>query len=136
MTTTTPKPAKLHWMKFNPTEWLGMFSELTDEELGLLHRVIAKLWAVPGNRLTEAALLAELRIQSCSPRADVLRGLIGYALKDSGDGMLGIPALNEAFTDVARRADAGKAGAAGRWPKAEPVPLAVPVTVDPNPKDF
>ena len=117
MTAAPPKSGKLHWIKFNPTEWLGMFPELTDEEYGLLHRVVAKLWALPGNRMTEAALLADLRLRPDSHRAAILRGLIGYALKDAGDGTLFIPALDEAFADVARRVADAKTAAGARWAK-------------------
>ncbi len=121
MTTAPAKSGKLHWIKFNPTEWLGMFSELSDEEYGLLHRVIAKLWATPGNRMTEAELMTELRLQPDSHRAAVLRGLIGYALRDAGDGTLYIPALDEAFADVARRTADAKRASEARWTaKAKP----------------
>jgi hypothetical protein len=128
------KPGKLHWLKFNPTEWLGMFPELTDEEYGLLHRVIAKLWAAPGNRMSEAELLADLRLQPASHRANVLHGLIGYALKDAGDGTLFIPALDDAFVEVARRVADAKKAAEARWPKTQAAAKSVPVVS--NPDDF
>jgi len=130
MTAAPQKPGKLHWIKFNPTEWLGMFPEVTDEEYGLLHRVIAKLWAVPGNRITEAALLAELRLQPDSHRAGVLRGLIGYALRVDGDGALFIPALDDAFAEVTRRNADAKKAAEARWTKPKPPPPAA------DPHDF
>jgi len=111
-----PKKAeRLHWIKFNPTEWNGMFSELTDEEYGMLLRVVAKLWATPGNRMTEAQLLADLRLQPDSHRATVLRALYGYALRVEDDGQIFIPALHEAFADAVRRSSQAAGAAAARW---------------------
>ena len=132
MSATAPKPAKLHWIKFNPTEWLGMFPELTDEEYGLLHRVIAKLWAAPGNRMSEAALLTDLRLKPDSHRAVILHGLIGYALRDAGDGTLCMPALNDAFADVERRVADAKRGAEARWAKTQPKASYGPQEGDPT----
>ena len=114
---TSKKPERLHWIKFNPTEWIGMFPDLTDEEYGMLHRVIAKLWSVPGNRLSETDLLASLRLTPESQRAAVLRGLIGYALRVAQDGLIFQPALDEAFTEVVTRSKAAATGAAARWNK-------------------
>jgi len=129
-----PKPTKterLHWIKFNPTEWLGMFPEVSDEEYGMLHKVIARLWAAPGNRLSETNLMASLRLTPESPRAAVLRGLIGYALKVSEDGLIFLPALDEAFLDVATRSKAAATGAAARWKKPS-VPLKSAATIGPD----
>ncbi|MEO5690111.1 MAG: hypothetical protein ABIR54_22350 [Burkholderiaceae bacterium] len=124
MTTPLKKPEKLHWIKFNPTEWLGMFPELTDEEYGMLHRVIAKLWAVPGNRLSESDLMTDLRLTPDSHRAALLRGLIGYALKVSNDGLIFIPALHEAFADAVGRSAQAAAASSARWNKPGVSPKA------------
>lgn len=130
MTTSSSKSGKLHWLKFNPTEWLGMFPELSDQELGMLHRVIAKMWATPGNRMSEDALLTELRLKHDESRAAVLRGLVGYALRDAGDGTLFIPALDDAFADMLRRVEDAQRAAGARWQKTK---LSSRAT---NPEDF
>lgn len=137
----SPKPDRLHWLKFNPTEWQGSYSELSDEEYGLFHRAIAKLWATPGNRLTFSALLGELRVKPGSKREKVLRGLTGYALREDGEGLLYVPDLDSAVTDAIKRGSAGAAGAAARWKRKEP-PRGTPGASletprrNPNPEDF
>lgn len=127
------KAERLHWIKFNPTEWLGMFPDITDEEYGLLHKVVAKLWSTPGNRLSEADLLTCLRLTSDSPRAAVLRGLIGYALRVSDDGLVYLPALDDAFAEVMTRSQAAATGAAARWKKSSTPPKS---DAEADPKDF
>ena len=112
------KADRLFWLKYNPTEWLGLYPELSDEEYGLFHRIIAKLWATPGNRLRPEALLAELRVKPDSRRAEVIQALTGYALKVSEDGMLYVPAIDEAFSDAVKRGSAGTVAANTRWAKA------------------
>lgn len=133
-TATVPKarPEKLAWIKFNPTEWLGIWPELTDEEYGFLHRVIAKLWATPGNRLSAADLLAALRVKSGSRRGQLLQDLTGYVLQTDPEGLLFVPPLDDAFTDAVRRGNAGTAGAAARWGK----PAAASTAALVNPEDF
>ena len=107
MTTTTPttptKAARLFWIKYNPQEWQGMYSELTDEEYGLFHRIMGKLWATPGNRLTLAELLIDLRVKAGSRRHKTLLGLMGYALKEDPEGRLYITAIDEAFSAATDR---------------------------------
>ncbi len=135
--TPTPRgrPEKLHWIKYNPTEWLGMYPELNDEEYGLFHRIIAKLWSTPGNRLNREALLTELRVPVGSHRAELMAGLIGYALKADDAGGLFVPAIDDAFADVVRRGQAATAGATARWnvPKAA---TGAPTAKAVNPHDF
>jgi hypothetical protein len=137
----TPAPAtgvkadRLFWIKYNPTEWLGMYPELTDEEYGLFHRVIAKLWAIPGNRLSREDLLTELRVKPGSRRDKLITALTGYALKVGDDGRLFVPAIDEAFADAIRRGRAGTAGADARWNKPK-TPQAAPAPAPGNPVDF
>lgn len=57
------KAANLSWFKYNPAELLGRYSELSDTEYGLFHRIITKLWLAPGNRLSQQELMQELRIR-------------------------------------------------------------------------
>jgi len=129
-----PKAERLFWVKYNPTEWQGMYSELSDEEYGLFHRVIAKLWATPGNRLNLAALLADLRVKPDSERARVVQGLVGYVLKEAEDGLLYVQAIDDAFADAVKRGSAGTAGAAARWNKPKPAPATA--LSNANPHDF
>ncbi len=102
-TTTTPKAARLFWIKYNPQEWQGMYSELSDEEYGLFHRIMGKLWATPGNRLALAELLIDLRVKPGSRRHKTLTGLMGYALKEDAEGKLYITAIDEAFSAAIER---------------------------------
>lgn len=118
-TSAPPKADKLVWVKYNPTEWQGMYSELSDEEYGLFHRVIAKLWATPGNRLSLVSLLTELRVRPDTKRARIVQGLVGYALKEAEDGLLYVPTIDEAFVDAVRRGTAGTAAANARWGKTK-----------------
>lgn len=129
---TKPAPDRLFWIKYNPTEWHGMYSELSDEEYGLLHRVAAKLWATPGNRLTLEGLLTDLRIKADSPRASAIRGLVGYALKQSEDGLLFLPAIDDAFTSAISRKKQATTAAAARWTQGTPEagPPRVPAGTD------
>jgi hypothetical protein len=112
-----------------------MYSELTDEEYGLFHRIIAKLWATPGNRLTRSDLLVELRVSPESHRAELICSLIGYALKADDAGMLFVPTIDDAFADVVRRGEAGTAGAKARWHRSEAA-RAAPLAKSVNPEDF
>lgn len=139
------KADRLYWIKYNPNEWQGMYGELTDEEYGLLHRIIARLWATPGNRLTPEDLLTGLRVLPNSRRARLVAGLIGYALKLDADGFLFVTAVDDAFADAIKRGKAGAAGANARWdktngasPKAVPQSTSVAVKSCPtsNPTDF
>ena len=98
-TPTTPtRAARLFWIKYNPQEWQGMYSELSDEEYGLFHRIMGKFWATPGNRMTMTDLLTDLRVKPGSRRQKVLLGLMGYALKEDSEGRLYITAIDEAFS--------------------------------------
>lgn len=139
--TSTTKADRLYWIKYNPNEWQGMYGELNDEEYGLFHRIIARLWATPGNRLTPEDLLIGLRVKPNSKRARLVQGLIGYALKVDADGLLFVTAIDDAFADATKRGKAGAAGASARWDKtkAEPVPMpSVAPSICPtdNPEDF
>lgn len=138
---TTIKADRLHWIKYNPNEWQGRYGELTDEEYGLFHRIIARLWATPGNRLTTEDLLIGLRVKPNSKRARLLQGLIGYALQVDGDGLLFVSAIDDAFADATRRSKAGSTAANARWPGTkvdeEMTPSISPeVCPTPNPADF
>ena len=139
------KADRLYWIKYNPNEWQGMYGELNDEEYGLFHRIIARLWATPGNRLTPENLLIGLRVLPNSRRARLVAGLIGYALKLDADGLLFVTAIDDAFADATKRGKAGAAGANARWDKASGVSKAKPLSmpsVTPsicptgNPSDF
>ena len=141
MTTATTKAEKLYWIKYNPNEWQGMYGELNDEEYGLFHRIIARLWATPGNRLTPADLLIGLRVKPDSKRARLVQGLIGYALKVDADGLLFVTAIDDAFADATKRGKAGAAGADARWSKVSAAnktePSAAPsASTHGNPADF
>ena len=109
------KEDKLPWIKYNPMEVCGSYSELTDAEFGFLHRVISKLWAAPGNRLSREDLMTSLRAKPGSERDQLLEGLMGYALKTTEDGLLFVPLLDEAFSAAVQRGQAARSGAAGRW---------------------
>jgi len=117
MSTRPPKQSNLSWFKYNPAELLGKYNELTDTEYGFFHKVIAKLWATPGNRMTRTELMQELRIRPGAEREGLLDGLIGYALKEDTSGQLFIAALDDAFADATARTEVGRAGAQGRWSK-------------------
>ena len=142
MTTAPPresplKSEKLYWIKYNPNEWNGMYSELTDAEYGMFHRVIAKLWSTPGNRLTLENLLVELRLIPGSKRARLVERLLGYALKVDPAGQLFVTAVDDAFADASRRGRAGKAGAEARWEKEKLTPQeSQPEKLSSNSEDF
>lgn len=138
MSTQAPKAERLHWIKYNPNEWQGLYGQLTDEEYGLLHRIIARLWATPGNRLGPEDLLTGLRIKTGSKRANLVTGLIGYALKVDAAGLLYLPAIDDAFADALKRGKAGAAGASARWDKVKTTPPSTsPESPAPvNPVDF
>jgi len=128
------KPAKLHWLKYNPAEWEGMFPRLTDQEWGLFHRIVARLWATPGNRLSLEGLLSALRERPGGKRAKAIDGLIGYALVKDEAGLLYVPALDDAFSDAIRRCSQGTAAATARWSKTETG--SKPASTPGNPGDF
>jgi hypothetical protein len=129
-TQTKPKAERLFWIKYNPTEWHGMYSELSDEEYGIFHRVVAKLWATPGNRLSLQSLLTELRLKADSPRALVITGLIGYALRETPDGLLYVAAIDEAFAGAAERQLQARKASDARWSPAPPSAPAAPASAD------
>lgn len=112
---TAKNADRLHWIKYNPTEWQGQFCDLTDEEYGLFHRVCARLWATSGNRMPLADLMQSMRVPAGSPRAVLIERLMGYALKEGSDGRLHVPVLDEAFADVVKRSTAAKTGSSARW---------------------
>jgi hypothetical protein len=120
MSPPKPKAERLFWIKYNPTEWHGMYSELSDEEYGIFHRIVAKLWATPGNRLSLESLLTELRLNADSPRASIVKGLIGYALKEAPDGLLYVAAIDEAFAGAAERQLQARKASTARWGQASP----------------
>lgn len=119
-TTRQPKAANLSWFKYNPAELLGRYDQLTDAEYGLFHRIIAKLWNTPGNRLSQQDLMQGLRIRPGDERDGLLSGLIGYALVLDEADLLHVDALDAAFADAVARTEAGKAGAQGRWKDKKP----------------
>lgn len=122
---------KLPWLKYNPSEIAGEFSALDNEEYGLLHRIIAKLWATPGNRMTHADLVKAFRIKAGSCEEELLRNVIDYALTlDESTGLLRLPLLDEAFADAVQRSKSGKAGATARWNRQTAPPSSG------NPSDF
>jgi hypothetical protein len=135
---TLSKADRLYWIKYNPNEWQGMYGELNDEEYGLFHRIIARLWATPGNRLTLEDLLLGLRATPDSHRAGLVSGLVGYALQRDADGMLFVTAIDDAFSDALKRGKAGSAGGTARWEKAKQAVPPVTPTATPtaNPEDF
>jgi hypothetical protein len=120
-TTKPAKTARLFWIKYNPQEWQGMYSELSDEEYGLFHRIMGKLWATPGNRLTLPGLITDLRIKAGSRRHKVLLGLIGYALKEDADGKMYITAIDEAFSAAIDRSKSASFAAKAKHDQATTV---------------
>jgi uncharacterized protein YdaU (DUF1376 family) len=120
----TTTDGRLHWIKFNPTEWLGICDGMSDAEFGMFHRVLAKCWATPGNTIPLDDLKRKLRIRDSDDRDDVLKGLLGFVLENGPDGVT-IPQLQEAFNDAVNRSESGKKAAKERWGrKAEEVPSA------------
>lgn len=122
---------RLYWIKYNPNEWQGMYGELNDEEYGLFHRIIARLWAAPGNRLSPEDLLMGLRVKPNSKRARLIQGLIGYALKVDAAGMLYVTAIDDAFAEATKRGKAGAAGASARWDRMKSKPVLSPSDAPP-----
>lgn len=116
---TKPKKEKLFWLKFNPTEWIGYCDGLSDGEFGLFHRVIARLWETPGNRLPLPDLKRKLRIRDGDERDQCLTTLLSYVLELDEEGMVRLPRLEEAYAEATGRSEAGKRGAETRWEKAK-----------------
>lgn len=111
--TTAPEvPQRLHWLKYNPSEWQGRCNLLSDAEYGLYHRVVEVLWRTPGNRVSRADLALRLRLSRDLAREAMLDQLIqDQELRLDADGMLDIPFLHEAFNDaVARSENASRGG--------------------------
>jgi hypothetical protein len=137
ITNPRSKTDKLFWIKFNPTEWLGMYPQLSYAEYGLFHHVIAKLWATPGNRLPQDLLLSALRLKPGSKDAKLLDGLIGYALMVDDAGQIFIPAIDEAYADAIKRSKDGKNAAEARHKKEpEQAKDSPEVATSADPEDF
>lgn len=115
----TKTKGRLPWMKFNPTEWMGRCSELSDAELGLFHRVLEKLWATPGNALTKGELMLRMRIRPGDDRERLMESLFGYVLFVDEEGQAHIPELHDALAEAIARSQAGKAASAQRWRKEQ-----------------
>ena len=105
-------PRNLHWIKYNPSEWQGRCSLLTDAEYGLLHRIVEVLWRTPGNRISRDDLAGRLRLARDPAREAMLDQLIAdQELRMGADGMPDIPFLHDAFNNaVARSENASKGG--------------------------
>lgn len=110
----TENASRLHWLKFNPSEWQGRCSHLNDAEYGLYHRVVEVLWRTPGNRMPKSDLSARLRLTRDSQRSEMLDQLVlGQELRIDQDDIIDCPHLHEAFTDACKRSlDAAKGGQA------------------------
>jgi hypothetical protein len=125
----TTTDGRLHWIKFNPTEWLGICDGMSDAEFGMFHRVLAKCWATPGNTIPLDDLRRKLRIRDGDERDQLLKGLLGFVLENGPDGVT-IPELQEAFKDAVNRSESGKKAARERWDRKKP-PEGVSASNDP-----
>jgi hypothetical protein len=111
MTATNNTQSRLHWIKYNPTEWQGLFYHLSDAEYGLLHRTVELLWRIPGNRVPRADLERLLRIGSDTGRAATLAKLIdGQEICIDLEGNAYMPHLHEAFEDAVNRVEVASRG--------------------------
>lgn len=131
--------ARLHWLKFNPSEYMGICSGLEDAEIGLFHRIVEKLWATPGNSLLREDLMHRLRIKKGSEAEERFDGLIGCVIFVDESGFVSIPKLQEAFQDAISRSESAKAAAGARWNKTKDTKPEVPRNdndFDPNDLDF
>lgn len=109
---TTKTDGQMPWIKFNPEEWLGYCDGMTDEELGLFHRIVAKLWKTPSQTMPLDTLRLQLRIKAGDPKDAVLTGMIGLGLV-ADDDRISIPPLAAAFEDAVKRSrTAAKGGQA------------------------
>jgi len=115
----TDTPTRLHWLKFNPSEWQGRCSSLEDAEYGFYHRIVEVLWSTPGNRIAKPALIARMRLHRDPERMAMLDQLIhGQELREDEDGMIDCPSLHEAFEDACRRAAIASKGGQAKAQKA------------------
>jgi hypothetical protein len=130
---TSETNSRLFWLKYNPTEWQGRCSALSDAEYGLYHRVIDRLWATPGNRLRKDDIMRRLRIQPATERAECFERLLGVELRISPEDIVDSPELHEEFAAaVTRSSVAGKGGRA----KAAKVRAATAVIDDEDESPF
>jgi len=136
--TTTATEGQMPWIKFNPEEWLGYCDGMTDEELGLFHRVLAKLWKTPSLSMPLDTLRLQLRIRAGDPRDQLLTGLIGLGLVADGDRIT-IPPLTAAFEDAVKRSRIASRGGQARRDRqtktANEEPLLAPRPLPPGDDD-
>lgn len=124
--TKKKEDARLHWIRFNPSEWLGICAGLDDAEIGMFHRIVEKLWSTPGNTMRREDLMQRLRIKAGSEAETRFIGLIGcVSFVDSQDCIF-IPQVNEAFASVVSRSDAARNAAKARWPEKQEKPKDEP----------
>ncbi len=120
---TAETNSRLHWLKYNPSEWQGRTFALSDAEYGLFHRTLEILWRTPGNRVSKVDLVSRLRITSGSDRATCLESLLaGQELRIDTDGMIDIPDLHAEFADACKRGEDAAKGGRAKAAKARAVP--------------
>jgi len=107
---TTNTNTRLHWIKYNPTEWQGHCSALTDAEYGLYHRAVEKLWVAPGNVLHLDDLRRRLRIEPNTDRSACFDRLLGMELRLSPNKMVDIQVLHEAAAAAIARSTKASLG--------------------------
>lgn len=103
-------PGRLHWLKYNPTEWHGRFCDLSDAEYGLYHRIVERLWRTPGQKLAKDVLAAHLRLSTNAERAAMFERLLLLQELREEAGMIDIPFLHETFAEAVARSAAGSRG--------------------------
>ena len=123
-TTATETPQRsLHWLKYNPTEWQGRCSQLSDAEYGLYHRVVEVLWRTDGTKIAKDVLAIRLRLAKDPERAEMLEQLILLQELREEDGMIDIPFLHDEYAQAISRSKNGATGgikaAANRRAKQE-----------------